>query len=304
MSAATKLPDGAPPKSRPPPVGPSVEAWRSLSPHARERFLDRVAAALTEEALRSPEARPHRSSRDRAHDALSRWFTQSGRPVYLGVHEIVQYPGSRGCCPDLFAVVGVPDPGPEADRRAWVVADEGRGIDLVLEVLHSGDRKKDLFDNVLFYAELGIPEYFVYDRRKQRLHGHRLPPGAGHRYEPIPMFGGELYSQVLGLSLTISGEKLRFRAGGAELPETMELLQRANAALDRQEQRALEEARRAEDEARRADEATRLAAEANRRADEEAVARRAETQRADEEAAARRVAEARLAELLARLGES
>jgi hypothetical protein len=142
MSAATKLPDGAPPKSRPPPVGPSVEAWRALSPHARERFLDRVAAALTEEALRSPEARPHRSSRDRAHDALSRWFTQSGRPVYLCVNEIVQYPGSRGCCPDLFAVVGVPDPGPEADRRAWVVADEGRGIDLVLEVLYSGDRDK------------------------------------------------------------------------------------------------------------------------------------------------------------------
>lgn len=290
MSAATKLHQHPVDDLLVLPLAPAVEAWKAMAPVDRQRFLEAVTAALTREAELSPEGRPHRRSKGRAYEVLSTWFSRMGRQVYLGSEEIVQYPSARAFCPDLFAVVDVPDPGDEAERTAWVVADEGRGIDLVLEVLYSGDRKKDLFDNVLFYAELGIPEYFVYDRRKQRLHGHRLPPGAGRRYEPIPMFGGELYSQVLGLSLTISGEKLRFRAGGAELPETIELLQRANAALDRQEQRALEEARRAEDEARRADEATRLAAEANRRADEEATARR--------------VAEARVAELLARLGES
>ncbi|XXY53191.1 hypothetical protein WME91_18855 [Sorangium sp. So ce269] len=36
-------------------------------------------------------------------------------------------------------------PQPEDDpRMAWVVADEGRGMSLVMEVLHPGDRNKDL----------------------------------------------------------------------------------------------------------------------------------------------------------------
>ena len=64
---------------------------------------------------------------------------------------------------------------PEDDQRmAWVVADEGKGLDLVLEVLHKGDRDKDLVENVERYARLGIPEYFVYDRARQQIHGY--PP--------------------------------------------------------------------------------------------------------------------------------
>src|SRR5262245_36984624 len=42
---------------------------------------------------------------------------------------------------------------------AWVVAEEGKGLDFVLEVLHKGDRNKDLVENVERYAQLGIPEY-------------------------------------------------------------------------------------------------------------------------------------------------
>ncbi len=41
---------------------------------------------------------------------------------------------------------------------------EGRGPDFILEVLHLGDRKKDLVKNVERYARLGVEEYFVYDR--------------------------------------------------------------------------------------------------------------------------------------------
>jgi Uma2 family endonuclease len=75
----------------------------------------------------------------------------------------------------VLAVLDVPQP-EDDERMAWVVADEGKGLDLVLEVLHHADRNKDLVENVERYARLGIPEYFVYDRARQRIHGHRRSP--------------------------------------------------------------------------------------------------------------------------------
>ena len=81
---------------------------------------------------------------------------------------------------------------PEDDQRlAWVVADEGKGIDLALEVLHRGDRKKDLVRNVERYAALGIAEYFVYDRAEQRIHAFRLPPTGARRYQRVVPQGGD-----------------------------------------------------------------------------------------------------------------
>ena len=87
------------------------------------------------------------------------------------------YPGERGFSPDILAVLGVEEPD-EDERLSWVVADEGKGLDFVLEVLHRGDRDKDLVENVERYAQLGIPEYFVYDRARQQIHGFRLPAGS------------------------------------------------------------------------------------------------------------------------------
>src|SRR5262249_53210615 len=69
---------------------------------------------------------------------------------------------------------GEVDYGHEDERMAWVVADEGKGPDLLLEVLHQGNRDKDLVNNVRDYARLGVREYFVYDRLRVRLYGYRL----------------------------------------------------------------------------------------------------------------------------------
>jgi hypothetical protein len=113
-----------------------------------------------------------------------------------------------------------------------VVREEGRGIDFVLEIIVHGDRRKDLVDNVSVYAALGIPEYVVYDRKGQKLYGFRLPAPGARRYEPIPLQRGELSSAVLGLGLAIEGQRLRFRAAGATLPEDIELLQRADRGVE------------------------------------------------------------------------
>ncbi len=40
-------------------------------------------------------------------------------------------------------------------------------------------------DNVERYARLGIPEYFVYDRKRQDLRGYRLPSPEARRYQRI-----------------------------------------------------------------------------------------------------------------------
>lgn len=190
--------------------------------------------------------------------------------------------------PDVIAVLDVDDLGDEDPRNAWVVADEGKGLDWVLEVMNLGDRRKDLVENVLDYAALGIFEYFVYDRLRGRLVGHRLPGPNATRYNLIPSRGGVLQSRVLGLDLTVMGSKLRFLSGGALVPEMQELLERANNIADHLENRA-EEA----DQAREA--AEQRALEANK-------AREAAERRAEVEAVARATLEARVAELLARQG--
>lgn len=159
----------------------------------------------------------------------------------------------------------VEDTWQDDERMAWVVAQEGRGLDLVLEILHAGDPRKDLLDNVLTYGRLGIPEYFVYDRRRQRVSGFRLPFPGSSRYEPIKTRGGTLRSQVLGLDLGMVEGRLRFSTGGSEILETREINERLNVTLDRLEIKAEAEAQRAEAEAAARVEAERRVAELEQR---------------------------------------
>ncbi|WP_437947803.1 Uma2 family endonuclease [Sorangium sp. So ce296] len=60
------------------------------------------------------------------------------------------------------------------------------------------------------YARLGIPEYFVYDRLRQQVHGYRLPAPDAPRYQRIVPQMGRYSSAVLGLDLAVSGGKLQF----------------------------------------------------------------------------------------------
>jgi hypothetical protein len=150
----------------------------------------------------------------------------------------------------------------------WVVSAEGRGLDLVVEVVVAHDPAKDLERNVEHYAGLGIPEYFVYDRRHERLHGYALMAPAARSYRRLVPQTGRYPSAVLGLELGLERGRLRFYAGTASVPETDELVARANQLAAEALERAEEEARRAEEEARRAEEEARRAAEEARRAAE------------------------------------
>lgn len=219
------------------PVVPSVEVWRAMSPAAREAFVVAMNEALTEAVALMPEGQPHKKAKSRALDLLGRHFQAKGRAVYLAEELSVLYPNERGFAPDVLAVVGVEQP-EDDERLAWVVAEEGRGLDVVLEVLHHGDRDKDLVFNVERYARLGIPEYFVYDRAQQRVVGYRLPTPEARRYERVLPQGGRLPSRVLGVALAVEGNRLCFWDGTAQLFSSDDLIQRLNAMVDSLESKA------------------------------------------------------------------
>lgn len=241
----------------PVPVTPSEERWRQMSQDERERFIVAVNIALSDPVITMSEGRPHKKAKSRAIDMLGLHFRAMGRHIYLAEELAVLYPNTSGFTPDVMAVLDVEEP--EDDQRmAWVVADEGKGLDWVLEVLWAGDRKKDLEENVERYASLGIPEYFVYDQKQHRVVGYRLPPG-GKRYQPILAQGGLYRSNVLGIDLAVVGRSLRFYQGTAELYDTKHLIGRLEDILQNLQERT-EQVQNERDEARREAEQAQQAA--------------------------------------------
>jgi len=232
-----------------------------MSPGERARVVASLPGEVTWEEMSPPEGDRHFRSKIRALDALRGYFARQRRRVYLAAELPVYYPQEKRFAPDLLAVLDV-EP---HERDKWVVSAEGKGLDFVLEVHVGGDRKKDAERNVERYARLGIPEYFIYDRGRQRLQGWRLPGPSTRTYVPIVPQHGRYASELLGLELRVEDERLRFWAGSAPLLEPEELIARLEDLMGGLQQRADEEARRAEEEARRAEEAERRLAEAERR---------------------------------------
>jgi len=214
------------------PRAPTLAVWEAMSPTERARVVDQLPSEVE---LGPPEGDPHRVPKQRGLEALDAFFRRMGRNVYLSSELPVYYPGERMFAPDLIAVVDV-EP---HERMRWVVAQEKRGLDLALEVTFEGSRNKDLVENVARFAALGIPEYFVFDRRARRLHGWRLEPGR-RDYQPMLPQEGRWESRVLGLELAVEGDRFRFYTGTAVVPEAAELVQRANLVAEQLQQRMSE----------------------------------------------------------------
>jgi Uma2 family endonuclease len=189
--------------------------------------------------------------------------------------------------PDVFVTMGVSN----QERKSWVVWEEGKSPDVIIELLSEStaaedkDRKKHIYQN-----QLKVAEYFWFDPFNPKdWKGFRLNGGV---YEELSLQNEGFMSQQLGLTLvlwrgvyknidtvwlrwaTIKGELLL-------LPDEAEA-QRAEAEA----QRAETEAQRAEAEAQRAEtEAQRAETEAQRA---ETEAQRAETEAQRAEAAEQR----------------
>ncbi len=239
------------------PRAPTREEWEAMSEAERARVVEELPGEVTWDEMAMPEGDLHSQAKLGALDALRGYFSRQKRRVYLGTELPVYYPGERRFAPDLLAVLDVET----HPRNKWVVSHEGKGLEWVLEVHVGGDRKKDAEYNVERYARLGIPEYFIYDRARQRLLAYRLPSPEAREYEPIPPEQGRYRSEVLGLELQIEQERLRFWAGHALLLESDEFIARLERMMEGVQQRADEEARLREEESRRREEAERRLAE-------------------------------------------
>jgi Uma2 family endonuclease len=99
--------------------------------------------------------------------------------------------------PDFYLVLGVP----KKERKSWVVWEEGKGPDVVIELLSGTTAKLDKTEKKRIYQnQLRVSEYFWYDPfNAEDLAGFKLDDGV---YQPLPFDEqARLVSPLLSLAL-------------------------------------------------------------------------------------------------------
>lgn len=258
------------------PRAPPTEIWERLTPEQRAEVIAALPSEFPVSEASPPEGDDHLDAFTAPRDALRRWFRGRGRTIYVAGNLPIYYPGERMFSPDLIAVDGAE----QRQRDSWIVdAEGGKGLDVVIEIVVRGDRKKDLERNVERYARLGISEYYLFDRRRMTLAAWELD---GRSYVRRVAQHGRFHSSLLGLDLWLDGERLRFSIGDALVPFADELIDRVTRLSAEAQQRAeLLEAELAREQRLREEE-QRLREEEQRRrqaAEEELAALRAELKR-------------------------
>jgi Uma2 family endonuclease len=168
--------------------------------------------------------------------------------VYVSGNLLVFYkPGNRRrhLSPDVFVVKGVG----KHQRPNYLIWEEGKGPEVVIELTSQSTREEDVEDKYELYQDtLCVPEYFLFDPLgdylQPALQGHRLRRG---RYEPILPVKGRLPSKVLGLHLEGHGRELRLYDPTTKqwLPTPQEALSKAEAEVERLRRELTELRRRA-----------------------------------------------------------
>jgi Uma2 family endonuclease len=200
------------------------------------------------------ESARHKAQMDLLIDALIPWLSER-EDGFIGGNMFVYYSLAqvrnkdfKG--PDFFAVLGVP----KGERRSWVVWEEGKAPDVVIELLSDSTSQADKnLKKLIYQNQMRVPEYFWYDPfNPDDLAGFSNDKGI---YQPIVANAqNQLVSQSLGLALQlwqgnykgINATWLRWGTLLGELLPTPE---------EKERQRAEQERQRAEQERQRADKA-------------------------------------------------
>ena len=149
---------------------------------------------------------------------------------------------SRASRPDLLIAFNV-RPEDYWQSNGYIVSEQGKPPDFVMEVASASTASADTGEKRVYYASLGIPEYWRFDETGE-FHGQRL---AGDRlvedsYVPITI--GEVepgvlegYSEVLNLIIRWEQGTLSWVDPSTNAPvprhrQTMERAERAEAELD------------------------------------------------------------------------
>jgi Uma2 family endonuclease len=140
---------------------------------------------------------------------LDGWFARDPN-VYVSGNLLMFYVEGdrrRHLSPDVFVVKGVP----KQKRLYYLVWEEGKGPDVVIELTSKSTKNEDLKKKLGLYQDvLKVSEYFLFDPLgdylKPPMQGFRLQGG---KYEPIAPVKNRLPSQTLQLHLERDGENLR-----------------------------------------------------------------------------------------------
>jgi Uma2 family endonuclease len=185
----------------------------------------------------------------------------SGRDVYVGKNQIIYYSIAQVrnrdfLGPDVLVVLDVPD----RERKSWVVWEEGKAPDVVIEILSPTTADRDKGEKKRIYQDnIGVREYFWYDPETNELAGFVLHD---RTYVPLePDISGQLPCPSLGLALLRwdgvylgrEGPWLRWATPAGGLLPTGTEAERQQAEQERQ--RAEQERQRAEQERQRAQQA-------------------------------------------------
>jgi Uma2 family endonuclease len=219
------------------------------------------------------ESARHKAQMDWLIDTLSSWL-EHREDGYVGGNMFVYYSLAqvrnkdfKG--PDFFAVLGVP----KGERKSWVVWEEGKAPDVVIELLSGSTAATDKNEKKLIYQnQMRVPDYFWYDPfNPNDWAGFSMSQGI---YQPlIPNAQNQLVSQSLGLALQrwqghykgIDATWLRWATLEGEWLPTPEEKERQRAEQERQ--RAEQERQRAEQERQRAEQERQRAEQEQQRAD-------------------------------------
>lgn len=143
-------------------------------------------------------------------DILEAWFAGDPQVFVAGNMFIYYVPRNRRkhVSPDVFVVCGVAKDKP---RKKYLLWEEGKGPDLVIELTSTTTAKQDLGRKKQLYREiLGVREYVLFDPYGEclqpALQGFLLQEGDD---VPMPIVSGRLPSAVLGLHFEAHGEDLR-----------------------------------------------------------------------------------------------
>jgi Uma2 family endonuclease len=130
----------------------------------------------------------HRDNLAHLIEMLRQWY-RDDENVYVSGNMFLYYmPGNRRkhVSPDVFVVEGIPR---LPERRRYLLWQEKKGPDLVIELTSASTRREDLDDKWRIYQDvLKVKEYFLFDPFAEYLdpplQGYRLRAGRYGRIRP------------------------------------------------------------------------------------------------------------------------
>lgn len=147
------------------------------------------------------ESERHKLQMELLLETLQPWLAQRGEGYAGGnmflYFSLAQTRGQYFRGPDVFVVLGVP----RGERKSWVVWEEGKAPDVIIELLSDSTRERDkTLKKQIYREQLRIPEYYWYDPfNPDDWAGFRL---SGMEYQPLsPNGSGRMLSERLQLSL-------------------------------------------------------------------------------------------------------